>query len=305
LEVTGGVLILGDHDMMVWRRSPSPQASGALYGLIAVTPAAGYVSPGEAIAIGAIASVLIYFIGDVFFKLKFACCLNCLQLLTYDFLGVFVFHGLSGLIGTLLTGLFAEHPFLSTGELLLEQIISIAVACCVSVIGTFVCLLVVSGIFLLTDKIPKKSLVNCFVSCRQFFCCGSCFPTEYEPVVVCKSCDCGMFAGWDRWIRKPIIYDPAKQEYDKFLSVDDLQYNAASYDITSQSSRNLLLFLERKFENEIMEENGHAPTDTDTVELVQGNKGKERATLDNIPNAFLSAMKKVNNDDDAESYKEL
>lgn len=71
--------------------------SGAVAGLVAVTPAAGYVSPAGAIAIGIIAG--------------FSCCWACAWLkysLGYDdALDVFGIHGIGGLLGAILTGVFA------------------------------------------------------------------------------------------------------------------------------------------------------------------------------------------------------
>lgn len=71
--------------------------SGAVAGLVAVTPAAGYVSTAGAIVIGMIAG--------------FACCWACAYLkykLRYDdALDVFGIHGLGGLLGAVLTGVFA------------------------------------------------------------------------------------------------------------------------------------------------------------------------------------------------------
>ena len=71
--------------------------SGAVAGLVAVTPAAGYVSPAGAIAIGVIAG--------------FSCCWACAWLkysLGYDdALDVFGIHGVGGLLGAGRTGVFA------------------------------------------------------------------------------------------------------------------------------------------------------------------------------------------------------
>ena len=71
--------------------------SGAVAGLVAITPAAGYVSPGGAIAIGILAG--------------FCCCWACAYLkykLRYDdALDVFGIHGVGGLLGAILTGVFA------------------------------------------------------------------------------------------------------------------------------------------------------------------------------------------------------
>ena len=71
--------------------------SGAVAGLVAVTPAAGFVSPAGGVAIGVFAG--------------FSCCWACAWLkytLGYDdALDVFGIHGIGGLLGAVLTGVFA------------------------------------------------------------------------------------------------------------------------------------------------------------------------------------------------------
>ena len=71
--------------------------SGAVAGLVGITPAAGYVTPVGAIGIGIIAG--------------FSCCWACAWLkysLGYDdALDVFGIHGIGGLLGAVLTGVFA------------------------------------------------------------------------------------------------------------------------------------------------------------------------------------------------------
>lgn len=71
--------------------------SGAIAGLIAVTPASGYVGINGALSIGAVAGVLCFF-AVVYFK-----SLTGID----DSLDVFALHGVGGLIGTLLTPVFA------------------------------------------------------------------------------------------------------------------------------------------------------------------------------------------------------
>jgi ammonium transporter, Amt family len=73
-------------------------ATGAIVGLGAITPAAGYVNLGGAIAIGAIAST-VGFIMVSFVKERFG---------YDDALDTFGCHGMGGLVGTLLTGVFAD-----------------------------------------------------------------------------------------------------------------------------------------------------------------------------------------------------
>lgn len=77
--------------------------SGAVAGLVAITPAAGFVTVQAAIIIGLVTSVVSYF-GIAWLKPR----------LGYDdALDVFGIHGLSGLWGALATGLFAA-PFINS-----------------------------------------------------------------------------------------------------------------------------------------------------------------------------------------------
>jgi Amt family ammonium transporter len=81
-------------------------ASGAVAGLVAITPAAGFVNPMGALFIGLIAGVGCYF-GAVWLK----------KLLKYDdSLDAFGVHGIGGIIGALLTGVFADAAVNSLGE---------------------------------------------------------------------------------------------------------------------------------------------------------------------------------------------
>ncbi|MBN2239770.1 MAG: ammonium transporter [Dehalococcoidales bacterium] len=72
--------------------------TGAVAGLAAVTPAAGFVTPMAAIAIGVIVSFISYF-AVVLLKERFH---------LDDSLDVFAVHGLGGIWGTLATGIFAS-----------------------------------------------------------------------------------------------------------------------------------------------------------------------------------------------------
>ncbi|KAI7863093.1 ammonium transporter AmtB-like domain-containing protein [Spinellus fusiger] len=71
--------------------------SGAVAGLVAITPAAGFVGPGPSVAIGFLGAVL---------------CNRAVYLkhwLNYDdALDVFALHGVGGYVGSVLTGIFAE-----------------------------------------------------------------------------------------------------------------------------------------------------------------------------------------------------
>jgi Amt family ammonium transporter len=75
--------------------------NGMIVGLVAITPAAGYVNGWGAIAIGAIASVLVYF------ALNYLSSLRPFRNVD-DTLGVVYTHGFAGLLGGLLTGVFAD-----------------------------------------------------------------------------------------------------------------------------------------------------------------------------------------------------
>jgi Amt family ammonium transporter len=71
--------------------------TGAVVGLVAITPAAGFVSPLAAIPIGGIAAIISYY-GMLLFKMKLG---------MDDSLDVFACHGLGGIWGALATGIFA------------------------------------------------------------------------------------------------------------------------------------------------------------------------------------------------------
>jgi Amt family ammonium transporter len=75
--------------------------NGMISGLVAITPAAGYVSGWGAIAIGVIASTLVYF------SLNYLSRLRPFRRVD-DTLGVIYTHGFAGLAGGLLVGIFAD-----------------------------------------------------------------------------------------------------------------------------------------------------------------------------------------------------
>ena len=78
---------------------------GAVVGLVAVTPAAGYVSIGESIFIGTCASV----VSNLMVHWKNASTID-------DTLDVFPCHGVGGMVGMLLTGVFAKDVGLMSGH---------------------------------------------------------------------------------------------------------------------------------------------------------------------------------------------
>jgi len=101
-------------------------ASGLVAGLVGITPAAGYVSPMAAIAIGGLAGVVCY--GGVMLKGRFG---------YDDALDAFGVHGIGGALGALLTGVFAAKVFNPAGAdgllrgggaLMVTQIIGVVAA---------------------------------------------------------------------------------------------------------------------------------------------------------------------------------
>ena len=92
------------------RKKPSAlgAASGAVAGLVAITPASGFVGPGGALIIGLVAGVVCFW-GATSLK----------HLLGYDdSLDAFGVHGVGGITGALLTGVFAVKDIGGTSGLL-------------------------------------------------------------------------------------------------------------------------------------------------------------------------------------------
>jgi Amt family ammonium transporter len=87
--------------MLDYMRSGKPTAVGAatgiVVGLVAITPAAGYIGPMSAIALGAIAAFPSYY--GLIIRAK-----SSLD----DSLDVVAAHGVGGTVGALLTGVFAQ-----------------------------------------------------------------------------------------------------------------------------------------------------------------------------------------------------
>jgi ammonium transporter, Amt family len=80
-------------------------ASGAVAGLVAITPCAGYVGGMSPIAIGAVTGVVCYFAVNIKFKLLFD-----------DALDVVGVHLVGGVLGSLLLGLFADRSVNAAGR---------------------------------------------------------------------------------------------------------------------------------------------------------------------------------------------
>ena len=88
-------------------------ATGAVAGLVGITPAAGFVTVGSAMVIGAITAVLCYASVQIKVKLRFD-----------DSLDTYAVHGVGGTAGALLTGVFANAGLIAAhpaGKVLAEQ----------------------------------------------------------------------------------------------------------------------------------------------------------------------------------------
>jgi ammonium transporter, Amt family len=134
-----------------WLRNGKPSAlgaiSGAVAGLVAITPAAGFVGPMQALLIGLIAGAFCYFmVARV--KARFG---------YDDSLDAFGVHGAGGTIGALLTGVFAAsavNPIfkdaagnpLASGLLegnwrqLFNQAVGVGIAWILAIVGTLIIL---------------------------------------------------------------------------------------------------------------------------------------------------------------------
>ncbi|MSV25696.1 ammonium transporter [Selenomonas sp. WCA-380-WT-3B 3/] len=124
-----------------WKMNGKPTilgaASGCIAGLVAITPAAGFVAPLPAVIIGLVGGVVCYFAVAV---LK--------EKLGYDdALDAFGVHGIGGTWGAIATGIWATTDINPAGanglyygdtHLFVAQLISIAVAYALAICGTWV-----------------------------------------------------------------------------------------------------------------------------------------------------------------------
>jgi ammonium transporter, Amt family len=137
-----------------WLRNGKPSAlgaiSGAVAGLVAITPAAGFVGPMPALLIGLIAGVFCYLmVAQVKARFNYD-----------DSLDAFGVHGAGGTLGALLTGVFASsavNPIfkdaagnaLPSGLLqgnahqLLNQLVGVLIAWGLAIVGTLIILKIV------------------------------------------------------------------------------------------------------------------------------------------------------------------
>jgi Amt family ammonium transporter len=126
-------------------------ATGIVVGLVAITPAAGYVSPMGAIVLGALAAFPSYF--ALIYRARTR---------LDDSLDVVAAHGLGGTVGALLTGVFASKAWNGTADGLLFgnpaqlgiQAVGVLAAAAYSALVSFVLL---KGIALVTSlKVDQR-----------------------------------------------------------------------------------------------------------------------------------------------------
>lgn len=118
-------------------------ATGAVCGLVAITPASGFVGPISSIAIGIIAGVVTYLALHIRTK----------KIKIDDTLDVWAAHGVGGVTGAILTGIFAEKIINAAGangllfgnpSLLLVQILAVIITAVYSFGMTFAILKLLS-----------------------------------------------------------------------------------------------------------------------------------------------------------------
>ncbi|MCD8356885.1 MAG: ammonium transporter [Clostridia bacterium] len=120
--------------------------TGAVLGLVAITPGAGFVPLWSAFIIGALVSPICYFAVSVI-KVKFG---------YDDALDAFGCHGVGGIWGGIATGIFgkssinavAQWDGLAFGDyhLFVAQVLSIVITIAIAIVGTLVCAFIVKHI---------------------------------------------------------------------------------------------------------------------------------------------------------------
>lgn len=118
-------------------------SSGAVAGLVCITPAAGFVQPMPALVMGAAAGVVCYW-----------ACSKLKHTLKYDdALDAFGVHGVGGTLGAILTGVFATRAcwdvaegqelgllYSGSAELLIKQIVAVVITFLFAAVGSLVLL---------------------------------------------------------------------------------------------------------------------------------------------------------------------
>ena len=131
-------------------------ATGAVVGLVGITPAAGYVTPPASIAIGVLCALVSYFAIQ-----------RRSRSLLDDSLDVFSCHGLAGVAGALLTGVFAtklanpagnDGLFAGNPGQMLVQLYAVLAAVAIAAVGTIVILVIVRAVFGIRPRITDEMI---------------------------------------------------------------------------------------------------------------------------------------------------
>lgn len=118
-------------------------ATGAVAGLVGITPAAGFVTPLASILIGSITAVCCFFAISIKAKMQID-----------DALDTFPVHGVGGTVGAILVGIFATTEVNSAGKegllrgnpsQVVTQIVAIAIAYIFAAVGTFILLKIIDA----------------------------------------------------------------------------------------------------------------------------------------------------------------
>jgi len=128
-----------------WKTKGKPSAVGisvgAVCGLVAVTPASGFITMNSAIIIGLVAGVLSNLVSNW----------RAAKTRIDDSLDVFACHGISGVWGSIATGLFAtatvngvDGLFYGNVDLLVSQVVSVVIVAAFSFVGSFVLLKIIN-----------------------------------------------------------------------------------------------------------------------------------------------------------------
>lgn len=133
-------------------------ATGMVAGLVAITPASGFVGPAGALIIGIVTGPISYFgVQIVKQRLKLD-----------DSLDVFPVHGIAGIVGTILTGIFASAELgifsgqgmdNSIGSQIFIQLIGVASTIVYTVIATFI-VFKVTGLLIGGLRVDEESEVQ-------------------------------------------------------------------------------------------------------------------------------------------------
>ena len=147
-QIATGAAILS-WAIVEWIRHGKPTmlgaASGCIAGLVAITPACGFVTPLSALIMGLLVSPICYFaVSELKHRLNYD-----------DSLDAFGIHGVGGTFGAIATGVFASpvaNPAITGGLLsgnphqLVVQLISVVATIILAALATFVILKVIGAI---------------------------------------------------------------------------------------------------------------------------------------------------------------